>query len=359
MHALVPDAPRGVRKMSERRILITGAAGEIGHGLIHALSGQDDVRLVAMDLREIPEALTGKLESSHQGDICDRSFVEHVMSLHQINEVMHLAALLSTSAERAPEQAHEVNVQGTFNLLRVSAEQAQANEGSVRFIFPSTIAIYGVDPREKDELPPIREFQALRPITMYGANKLYCEAMGRYYGRYYRSLSRGQRRTPIDFRCVRLPGIISAETVPVGGTSDYVPEMIHAAARGDACTCFVRPETSLPWMMMPECVDAILQLAEAPVLSRCVYNIASFSATAGAFADSVRKHFPGAEISFEPHEGRQRLVDSWPADVDCVRAREDWGFAARWTLEEAMTEYILPAIRRRYESARPSEGANS
>lgn len=341
--------------MSDRTILITGAAGEIGHGLIHSLAGQDGIRLIAMDLRDIPEALQDKVDSAHQGDICDRAFVEHVMSLHRVNEVMHLAALLSTSAERAPEQAHEVNVQGTFNLMRTAAEQAQAFGQPVRFIFPSTIAIYGVDPREKDSLPPVREFQALRPITMYGANKLYCEAMGRYYGRYYRSLTRGDRRPPIDFRCLRLPGIISAETVPVGGTSDYVPEMIHAAARGESCTCFVRAETSLPWMMMPECVAAILRLAEAPVLSRCVYNVAAFSATAGEFANAVRQHFPETEITFEAHESRQLLVDSWPADVDCMRAREDWGFAPRWTLDEAMIEYILPAVRARYGVA-PTEG---
>ncbi|MDP6479895.1 MAG: NAD-dependent epimerase/dehydratase family protein, partial [Phycisphaerales bacterium] len=142
--------------MSDRTILITGAAGEIGHGLIHALSGQPGVRLIAMDLREIPEELQHKVDSVHVGDICDRAFIEHVISLHRVNEVMHLAALLSTSAERAPEQAHEVNVQGTFNLLRTAAEHAQAYDEPIRFIFPSTIAIYGVEPREKNDLPPIR-----------------------------------------------------------------------------------------------------------------------------------------------------------------------------------------------------------
>ncbi|MCP4758724.1 MAG: NAD-dependent epimerase/dehydratase family protein [Planctomycetes bacterium] len=345
--------------MMERTILITGAAGEIGHGLINALAGRPGVRLIAMDLREIPAELQHKVESVHVGNICDRAFIEHVISLHQINEVIHLAALLSTSAERAPEQAHEVNVQGTFNLLRTAAEQAQIYDDPIRFVFPSTIAIYGVEPREKNELPPVREYQALRPITMYGANKLYCEAMGRYYGRYYRSITRGDRRPPIDFRCLRLPGIISADTVPVGGTSDYVPEMIHAAARGESCVCFVREDTTLPWMMMPECVEAILSLAEAPVLSRCVYNVAAFSATAGDFAAAVRRHFSGAEITFDPHEGRQSLVDTWPADVDCMRAREDWGFEPRWNLDEAMAEYIVPTVRARYGDAPAREGATS
>jgi threonine 3-dehydrogenase len=343
--------------MSDRTILVTGAAGEIGHGLINALAGQDGVRLIVMDLREIPAELHHKVDAVHQGDICDRAFIEHVISLHRVNEVMHLAALLSTSAERAPEQAHEVNVQGTFNLLRTAAEHAQAHDDPIRFVFPSTIAIYGVEPREKDLLPPVREYQALRPITMYGANKLYCEALGRYYGRYYRSITRGNRRPPIDFRSLRLPGIISAETVPVGGTSDYVPEMIHASARGEPCVCFVREDTCMPWMMMPECVEAILKLAEAPVISRCVYNVGSFSATAGEFADAVRQHFPGSEITFEPHAERQALVDTWPADVDCLRAREDWGYEPRWTLEQAMREYIVPTVRARYGDAPTPEGA--
>jgi nucleoside-diphosphate-sugar epimerase len=343
--------------MSDRTILITGAAGEIGHGLINALAGQDGVRLIVMDLRDFPKEMHHKVDSVHQGDICDRAFIEHVISLHRVNEVMHMAALLSTSAERAPEQAHEVNVQGTFNLLRTAAEQAQAYDDPIRFVFPSTIAIYGIDPREKDDLPPVREYQALRPITMYGANKLYCEAMGRYYGRYYRSLTRGNRRPPIDFRSLRLPGIIAAETVPVGGTSDYIPEMIHASARGEPCVCFVREDTCMPWMMMPECVEAILKLAEAPVISRCVYNVGSFSATAGEFADAVRQHFPGSEITFEPHAERQALVDTWPADVDCLRAREDWGYEPRWTLEQAMREYIVPTVRARYGDAPTPEGA--
>jgi nucleoside-diphosphate-sugar epimerase len=109
-------------------------------------------------------------------------------------------------------------------------------------------------------------------------------------------------------------------------------------------------------MMMPECVQAILQLANAPVLSRCVYNVASFSATAGTFAKAVREHFPDAEITFEAHEGRQALVDTWPADVDCLRAREDWGYTPRWTLEEAMREYIVPTVRARYGESRSTEG---
>ena len=339
--------------MSERTILITGAAGEIGHGLINALAGQPETRVIAMDLREIPEHLQHKVDAVHVGDICDRAFIEHVVSLHRVNEVMHLAALLSTSAERAPEQAHEVNVQGTFNLLRTSAEHAQAYDNPIRFIFPSTIAIYGVDPREKYELPPIREYQALTPITMYGANKLYCEAMGRYYGRYYRSITRGQRRPPIDFRCLRLPGIISAETVPVGGTSDYVPEMIHAAASGRAYACFVREDTCIPWMTMPECIEALLKIGrvDSSQLSQEVYNVASFRATAGEAAEQVKQCFPEASITFAPDEHRQGIVDSWPMDVDCTKAITDWGFSPRWTLQEAFDNYLVPTVRTYYAEA--------
>jgi nucleoside-diphosphate-sugar epimerase len=111
--------------------------------------------------------------------------------------------------------------------------------------------------------------------------------------------------------------------------------------------------------MMPECVAAILKIAEAPALPRCVYNVASFSATAGDFAECVERQFPSAEITFEPHSGRQSLVDTWPADVDCLRAREDWGYEPRWTLEQAMTEYIVPTVRARYGKAPVSEGATT
>ena len=124
---------------------------------------------------------------------------------------------------------------------------------------------------------------------MYGANKLYCESLGRYYSRHYRQVAKGRPEHMLDFRCLRLPGVIAADTRPTGGTSDFVPEMLHAAAQGEAYTCFVSEDTFIPWMTMPECVDAIIRIAEIDTPPHAVYNIGSFSASAGDFARQISR----------------------------------------------------------------------
>jgi nucleoside-diphosphate-sugar epimerase len=144
--------------------------------------------------------------------------------------------------------------------------------------------------------------------------------------------------------------LISAATVPSGGTSDYAPEMIHAAAKGEPYSCFVRPDTRIPFMTMPDAVDAMLRLARAdrPRLSRSVYNIAAFNPSAGEIAELVQDGFPGAEIRFDPDLKRQAIVDTWPADVDDGAARADWGLAPIHNLENAFSDYLIPRISERY-----------
>jgi nucleoside-diphosphate-sugar epimerase len=185
---------------------------------------------------------------------------------------------------------------------------------------------------------------------MYGVNKLEGEHLGRYYARHYRTLAKDRIERPIDFRSIRFPGIISADTVPSGGTSDYGPEMIHAGAAGKPYACFVRPDARIPFTTMPEAIDAILRLAEAPesALSRMVYNITSFSPSADDFARLVRKAFPGAEISFVPDLARQSIVDSWPEDLADAAARRDWGWQPTYSFETAFEQYLVPRIRSRY-----------
>ena len=188
------------------------------------------------------------------------------------------------------------------------------------------------------------------PATMYGCNKLYCEHLGRYYSEHYKQLAAENLAGKVDFRSVRFPGLISAATVPSGGTSDYAPEMLHAAAQREPYACFVRPDTRIPFMAMPDAVDALLRLAAAPrpSLTRSVYNVGSFSPSAEQIRARVVAAFSGAEISFAPHEKRQRIVDSWPADVDDSAARRDWGFAPRYYEARAFSEYLVPTIRERY-----------
>ena len=336
-------------------ILITGANGEVGHGLIRALHERGNRNLVAVDLREPDPEIRSLCMQSVVGDVCDAMLLGRLLAMYEVREVFHLAALLSTRAEFTPETAHDVNVGGTIGLLRLAAEQARSHGEPVKFVFPSSIAAYGIpDLDTKQRAGAVREEEFLEPATMYGCNKLYCEHLGRYYARRYRWLAKDRVDDLVDFRCVRFPGLISADTVPAGGTSDYAPEMIHAAAQGEPYACFVREDTRIPFLTMPDAIDAILQLASAPreSLGRLVYNLTNFSPTAGELRDLVTRHFPGAEITFEPDVQRQAIVDSWPADVDDSAARADFGFAPRHDLAAAFEEYLVPRIRARYSGGR-------
>jgi nucleoside-diphosphate-sugar epimerase len=154
----------------------------------------------------------------------------------------------------------------------------------------------------------------------------------------------------LDFRALRFPGLISAMTLPSGGTSDYGPEMLHAAAQAKPYVCFVREDTRISFMAMPDAIKSLLMLADAPRerLTRVVYNVAAFAMTAGEFRDRALAAFPGAQIIFEPNPRRQGIVDSWPEDVDDSLARRDWGWTPDFDIEEFFGRYFLPQIRGRY-----------
>jgi nucleoside-diphosphate-sugar epimerase len=155
----------------------------------------------------------------------------------------------------------------------------------------------------------------------------------------------------LDFRSLRFPGLVSAFTVPSGGTSDYGPEMLHAAAQDKPYACFVRPDTIIPFMAMPDAVSALLKLAAAPAqaLTRRVYNVTSFSLTAEQFRQRVLGAFPQAQISFNPDLKRQGIVDSWPAGLNDHDARRDWGWAPEYDIDRSFDDYLVPNIRRRYQ----------
>jgi nucleoside-diphosphate-sugar epimerase len=181
---------------------------------------------------------------------------------------------------------------------------------------------------------------------MYGCNKLYCEHLGRYFARHYRQLAPQSEPSGVDFRAIRFPGLISAFTTPSGGTSDYAPEMIHAAAKGHAYTCFAREDTRIPLMAMPDAITALLALLEAPAaaLTSAVYNVRAFNPSAAELAGLTRRAFPGAKIDFAPDRRRQAILDSWPEDVDDTRARRDWGFRPAYDLDRAFNEYLVPHV---------------
>jgi len=330
-------------------ILITGAGGEIGHGLLARLSAGGSP-IVTIDLAPL-EASLGKLVSREfTGSITDTALLDRLLAEFEVDLVFHLAALLSTRSEFTPTTAHHVNVEGTLNLLEFAQKQGESHGRPVVFIYPSSIAAYGLpDLETKTHSGKVREEDFTHPTTMYGCNKLYCEQLGQYYARHYKQLS-ADAIPHVDFRSVRFPGLISAATLPSGGTSDYAPEMIHAAAKGEPYACFVRPDTTIPFMAMPDGVDALLTLAAAPRerISRTAYNLSAFNPSAAEIREVVVAAFPNATITYQVDAKRQAIVDSWPASVDDSTARVDWGFKPAYDFERAFSEYLIPTIRKRY-----------
>lgn len=330
--------------------LITGAGGEIGHGLIAALA-REDRPIITLDVAPLDPALAKLVTREITGSILDRALLDRILAEFEVELVFHLAALLSTRSEFAPLTAHDVNVQGTLNLLEFAQREGESHGRPVTFLYPSSIAAFGLpDLDTKHRAGRVTEDEWTRPATMYGCNKLYCELLGDYYARHYKRLSAAPASGRVDFRGVRFPGLISADTVPSGGTSDFAPEMIHAAAKGEPYACFVRPDTRIPFMAMPDAVDALLALAAAPrdALSRTTYNLGAFNPSAAEVEALVRIAFPGAGIEYHVDEKRQGIVDTWPEDVDDSAARRDWGYSPAYDLQRAFHEYLIPQIRTRY-----------
>ena len=338
-------------------VLVTGAGGEIGHALVSRFASTD-AQIITLDLNPLDAKLSSLVSREFTGSITDTNLLDRVLAEFEVDRVFHLAALLSTRAEFTPITAHQVNVEGTINLLEFAQRQGESHGRPVTFVYPSSIATYGLPDRAaKAAAGRVREDQYAHPKTMYGCNKLYCEELGRYYARYYKQLSFDV--TPhVDFRCVRFPGLISATTMPAGGTSDYASEMIHAAARGLAYECFVRPDTTVPFMAMPDASTALLTLAATPSdhLSRTTYNVGAFSRSAADIREVVVAAFPRAEITYRIDPKRQGIVDSWPADVDDSPARADWAFQPAYDFERAFREYLIPSIRNYYKQVRPKAG---
>jgi threonine 3-dehydrogenase len=335
--------------MTEKLVLVTGACGEIGQALVQGLAKQGGYRIVTADLSPLPDSLRDVVKEHAQGDLVYKikTFYDY-----DFDVIFHLAASLSSKAEVASEEAHRINVEGTMQLLMLAAYRSEKYHKSVKFMFPSSIAVYGMpDLATKRKVKCVREDEYNLPHTMYGCNKLYCEKLGIYYSKYY-----GQKHLDenpphmLDFRAIRFPGLISAHTLPSGGTSDYGPEMLHAAAKGVPYACFVREDTKISFMAMPDAIKSLLMLVDVPreQLNHQVYNIGAFALTAGEFRDRALQAFPSAQITFEPNPRRQGIVDSWPEDVDDSLARAEWGWKPDYDKDAFFDEYFLPEIKKRY-----------
>jgi threonine 3-dehydrogenase len=338
--------------MRKQVVLVTGVNGEIGHSLVKHLAENDGCNVIGLDVMPIDASMQPYIYKFIQGDILDQMLLGRLVAEYEIRSIIHLASILSTKAEYNPETAHRVNVEGTLNLLRLAVEQAAWQGQSVKFIYPSSIAAYGIPSLEtKNKLGPVQEKEWLQPITMYGCNKLYCEHLGRYYARHYKQLAADTISHTIDFRCLRFPGLISAVTIPTGGTSDYAPEMLHHAAQNQPYTCFVRTDSILPFMVMPDAVKSIILLekAEKAKLTQLVYNVSSYSLSAEKIMEITKQAFPNARIDFKTDRKRQTIVDTWPAEIDDSAARRDWQWEPDYDIQRSFSEYIIPGIKNHYQ----------
>lgn len=335
--------------MTEQRVLVTGACGEIGQALVQALAARG-YRITTADLAPLPESIRALSAEHARGDL-----IYKIKTFYDcdFDAIFHLAASLSSKAEVSSEDAHRINVEGTMQLLMLAAYRSEKYGKPVKFIFPSSIAAYGMENLDIKKLAGrVKEDEHNDPHTMYGCNKLYCEKLGTYYSRFFgqKHLDENPPRF-LDFRAIRFPGLISAFTLPSSGTSDYGPEMLHAAAQAKPYACFVREDSKISFMAMPDAIKSLLMLVDAPreQLTRQVYNIAAFALTAGEFRERALKAFPKAKIAFEPDPRRQGIVDSWPEDVDDSRARNDWGWKPDYDADAFFDKYFLPEIRKRYK----------
>ncbi len=282
--------------------LVTGASGEIGHGLITRLSGTGRP-IVTIDLAPLDPSLHRLVLREFTGSITDTNLLERVLAEFEVDLIFHLAALLSTRAEFTPITAHHVNVDGTLTLLEFAQREGESHGRTVLFLYPSSVAAYGLpDLATKTKVGRVREDEWNTPRTMYGCNKLYCEHLGRYYARFYKQLA-AHAIGRVDFRCVRFPGLISAMTMPAGGTSDYAPEMIHAAARGKSLYVLRASRHAHPVHGDARCDLGVARSGESAAREPDAHGLQPHGLQSDRAADSRcghRRHFPAPWCSGGP-----------------------------------------------------------
>lgn len=334
------------------RALVTGISGEVGHELIKKLHYQG-YKVVAADIKEPEEIINEFLGRFYTCDISDKAAVDKIFEDNKFDIIFHLASILSTGGEKNPELASKVNIEGTLNLLESATTQSIESKKSIKFIFPSSIAAYGLpNLEEKGKSKKVKENEYLDPITIYGISKLSCENLGNYFSKYFKLLDTTlDRKNLIDFRCVRFPGLLSPDTIPSGGTSDYGPEMVHAAAQGKNYECFVGAESRIPFMAMADAADVLLGLANASKkkLTRFVYNVHGFSVSASDIYEMTKRFFPVFKMTYKINKERQRIVDTWPIDVNDKAAQKDWGWKPKYSFEKTFSKYLIPKIKNRYQ----------
>ncbi len=312
-------------------ILVTGATGQIGSELTMELRKRyGSSNVIAAGHRREPSEKLLKSGPFEYINITDRENIEKVVKEYDVNTIYHLAAVLSAVGEDRPQLAWEVNMHGLYNVLEIARKHKLA-----RIFWPSSIAVFG------PEAPRLATPQdaILIPRTIYGVTKVAGELLCNYYF----------LRFGLDVRSVRYPGVISSETLPGGGTTDYAVEIFYEAVKNKRYTCFLKEDTVLPMMHMPDCIKAAIDLMEAGpkrITRRTSYNVTGMSFSAGELTAEIRKHIPEFEVDYKP-DFRQKIADSWPMTIDDGAARKDWGWNPTYDLT-AMTKDMIEKLTKRF-----------
>jgi nucleoside-diphosphate-sugar epimerase len=313
------------------KILVTGAVGQIGSELTLALRekyGAENVLATGRKTAPSDELLnSGPFEFIN---IAQKETIEEVVKKYNIDTIYNMAAILSATGEEKPGLCWDVNINGMYNILELAIKYDMT-----RVFIPSSIAAFGPEtPRENTPQETI-----LKPKTMYGVTKVAGELLCDYYF----------KRFNLDVRGVRYPGIISSETLPGGGTTDYAVEIFYEAIKNKKYTCFVKEDTVLPMMYMPDCIKATIDLMEADISTlkhHSDFNLTAMSFSAGELADEIKKHIPEFKCSYKP-DFRQEIADSWPSSIDDSTSREEWGWKPAYNLP-AMTTDMIEVLGKRH-----------
>jgi len=312
-----------------RRILVIGSAGQIGSELVPFLRkkyGNDNV-IATGRKTPLPDVIKNSGPVIYL-DALEKNRLSEVLYEYEINTIFHMASILSATGEKMPQTAWDININGLINIL-----EAGRSYKVDKIVWPSSIAAFGpTTPRENTPNTTV-----LQPTTMYGITKVAGELLAEYYYKKYN----------LDVRSMRLPGIISSETLPGGGTTDYAVEIFYEAIKNKKYTCFLREDTVLPMMYQPDCLKCMVDLLEADDsrLKRRVYNITGMSFSAGEIATEIKKHISEFEIDYSP-DFRQEIADSWPKTIDDSLAREEWGWDPTYDLS-SMTKDMIEILSKR------------
>ncbi|KAJ3115612.1 hypothetical protein HK100_001292 [Physocladia obscura] len=303
------------------RILVTGSLGQLGTGLVSLLRNKYGAQnVIASDVRK-PSTDIKKAGPYVFADVLNFQQLETIVVDQEIDWIINLSALLSAVGEQHMERALAINMSGFANTLEL------AKKHNLRIMCPSTIGAFG--PTTPREMTP--DLTTMRPTTIYGITKIHVELMGEYYN----------KRFGVDFRCLRYPGIISADTEPGGGTTDYAVQIFHSALKEKKYNCYLGPETTLPMMYLPDCLEGTVSFLSAPTesLTQRTYNVAAFSFSPQEIAAKIKERIPEFEITYAP-DSRQKIADSWPKSLDDKMARKDWGWTNKYDLDGMVDDML-------------------